>query len=104
MRRYSRRRDGQSCHHQQHRVPSVRRGWRGRTLTDGDDIQRGHWHYTGCTGRAGDTHYGDKERQMFIIGLLIGLFIGATGGVVIVSLCVSAGSDAPDAEGSDADN
>lgn len=41
---------------------------------------------------------------MFIIGLLIGLFIGVTGGVVIVSFCVAAGSDAPDAEDSDADN
>ena len=28
---------------------------------------------------------------MFIIGLLIGLFVGVTAGVVIVGLCVAAG-------------
>ena len=38
---------------------------------------------------------------MFIIGLLVGLFIGVTGGVVIVSFCVAAGTETPEADDAD---
>ena len=38
-----------------------------------------------------------------VLWLFIGLFIGASLGVVIAGLCVAAGSDAPEAEDTDAD-